>query len=101
MVLLKGQGKRFLSLLACFFVPGEILVDGISESKVERLDGLTLEDDEVFDVGNLSLKELSIFIIGELSNIAFVFHSHFLNYLACGHQAQRSFYERISAHSEI
>ena len=70
-----GQGKRFLRFLAYFFAPGEVVIDGILESKAERLDGLSLEENNVSDVAHMTEEEFSIFVISEVSNVAFVFHS--------------------------
>ena len=74
MVLCWRQGKRFLRFLASFFVPGEVFIDDILERKAERVDGLALEDDDVSDVAHMTEEEFSIFVIGEVSDVAFVFH---------------------------
>jgi hypothetical protein len=72
------QGKWFFRFLASFFAPIDVFIDGILKSKAERLHGLSPEENQVFDVGNASFKEVYVFVIVKLSDVAFVFHSHLL-----------------------
>ena len=74
-------GQWLLCFLA-FFVPIDVLIDSIMKSKAKRLYGLTVEENDVCDVAHMSLKEISVFVIRELINIAFVLQPFLLLHIA-------------------
>jgi hypothetical protein len=49
--------RGLLRIFSYLFAPGKVLVNSISKRIVECFHGFSLEGDEVFDVGNSSLKE--------------------------------------------
>ncbi|GEM_PF-4273029 len=74
------QREGFLRVLAIFFAPRKVLINGILKVQLCFLDGFSLESDEIVGISDPTVKHAFCFIELKMANKSFVFDHNFINF---------------------